>query len=117
MSALGRLERAIQASVLAGHEAGHMHVAHTQDGSVPTRLGIYRNAYCLRLTEALATTYPALSALLGEEQFHALARRYIDLYPSRHYSIRYFGHRLASLLATEPAYYSTPVLADLARWE
>jgi putative DNA-binding protein len=117
MSALGRLERAVQASVLAGHEAGHRHISESRDGSVATRLGIYRNAYYQRLTEALATTYPALKALLGDDQFQTLARRYSDVHPSRHYSIRYFGHRLAAFLATEPPYVSMPALSDVARWE
>ena len=36
------------------------------------RLGIYRNAYRVRLTEALDDTYPVLHALLGDEVFVAL---------------------------------------------
>lgn len=117
MSALAALQRAVQSSILTGDAAAQGHVVGTRNVSVSTRLGIYKEAYALRLSEALATTYSSLHALLGEEQFCELARGYIEAHPSRHYSVRYFGHRLAPFLSTHEPYRENPVLADLARWE
>jgi Putative DNA-binding domain len=117
MSDLARLQRDVQKHVLAGDAAARAHVVGTRPVPVTTRLKIYREGYYLRLAEALATTYSALHALLGEDQFRRLARRYIDAHPSRHYSVRYFGHRLAPFLARQEPYRSMPMLTELARWE
>jgi len=117
MNELSRVQRALQRTVLDGNPAARDYVIGTRQLSVRKRVQIYREAYYLRLTEALTTTYPALHALLGEQQFRALARLYIDAHPSRHYSLRYFGHRLATFLAQQEPYRRTPLLMDLARWE
>jgi putative DNA-binding protein len=114
---LASVQAAIQRSVLDGNRAAREHVVGTRQVSITKRLQIYREAYYVRLAEALATTYPALHALLGEDQSRVLARSYIDAHPSRHYSLRYFGHRLARFLERHEPYRSTPLLTDLARWE
>jgi len=50
--------------------------------SVADRLGIYRNAYRVRLIEALDDTYPVLHALLGDEVFIALSWEFVADHPS-----------------------------------
>ena len=45
---------------------------------VKTRLGIYYDAYRLRIIEALASAYPNLKKLLGDDLFDSTARTYID---------------------------------------
>jgi hypothetical protein len=117
VSRLSALQRQVQQHVLAGAPAALARIAGTRSVPARTRLKIYREAYSLRLAEALATSYPVLYKLLGEDQFRWLACAYIDAQPSRHYSVRFFGHRLAAFLATEQQYRETPVLAELARWE
>jgi hypothetical protein len=117
MKSLAAIQWAVQSNILSGNDFALAYVASTRGVSAATRLGIYRDGYYLRLTEALATTYAALHGLLGESQFATLARRYIDAHPSQHYSVRYFGHRLAAFVGKEEPYRSTPVLEDLARWE
>ena len=72
-------------------------------------LEIYRYAYHARLVEVLGRNYPILSRRLGREAFAALARRYVELHPSRHYNVRWFGSKLWRML--DGAY------ADLARME
>ena len=42
------------------------------------RIGIYRDAYHLRLAEALASNYPAIALYLGETDFSVLAQAYSD---------------------------------------
>ncbi len=59
----------------------------------------------------MAADYPALQALLGAEEFAALASAYAESRPPSHYSIRWAGAGLAEFLRDRPD------LADLARFE
>src|SRR5512137_2036004 len=82
-----------------------------------TRLGIYRNAYRLRLAEVLRTDYEVLHAYLGDELFDALAREYIAAHPSTFRNVRWFGGKLAECLRSAPRFAEHPELADLAQFE
>ena len=84
---------------------------------VQARLGIYRNAYRSRLTDALGEVYPALHRLLGDETFARLADLFIEVHPSEHRSIRWYGRELAALLAAAEPFAGQPVFAELARFE
>lgn len=68
-------------------------------GDFATGLAVYRHAYRARLAEALADNYTVLARALGDEAFDALAQAYIAAHPSRHPSIRWFGHALAGFMA------------------
>ncbi|MFG6431635.1 putative DNA-binding domain-containing protein [Roseateles sp. LYH14W] len=68
-------------------------------GDFTLGLDVYRHAYRARLAEALADNYTVLARALGDEAFDALAQAYIAARPSRHPSIRWFGHELASFMA------------------
>jgi hypothetical protein len=68
-------------------------------GDFTTGLEVYRHAYRARLAEALADNYTVLARALGDEAFDALAQAYIAARPSRHPSIRWFGHELAAFMA------------------
>jgi len=92
-------------------------VVDTPAVSADVRLKIYADAYRLRLADALATNYPALHVLLGDDAFAELGAQYLDAQPSQHFSIRYFGHRLTEFVATQTPYAQQPVLADLANFE
>ena len=81
------------------------------------RLGIYHNAYRVRLVEALHDTYPKLHAVLGDEVFAALGEEFITAFPSVHRSIRWYGRELAQLLATRAPFAGQPILAELATLE
>jgi hypothetical protein len=113
--ALAELQRHFQSHVMHGHER----IVDAVDGSatVPAklRLGIYSEAYRLRLTDALASTLPRLQQLLGKERFAQVASEYIDLCPSSYPSIRWFGDRMPQLLSQ--LFPDQPWLAELARWE
>jgi hypothetical protein len=80
------------------------------------RVAIYYDAYRLRLLEALDANYPVLHAWIGDDEFERLGLAYLDVHPSRHFSIRYFGHRLPVFLDTE-AYRDRPYLAEMAALE
>jgi hypothetical protein len=114
---LHELQQCFQAHVLDGHDAMLEHVAPDVKPSAAARLAIYAKGYRLRLLEALATEYPALHTLAGDETFEQLGRAYIDAYPSNHYSIRYFGQHLSAFLAVSPPYCESPALSEMAALE
>ncbi|MGO9934018.1 MAG: DUF2063 domain-containing protein [Steroidobacteraceae bacterium] len=81
------------------------------------RLAIYRNAYRIRLIDALDDTYPILHALLGDEMFAELGEAFVAAYPSVHRSIRWYGRELEDFLARCTPYQEQPILAEVARLE
>ncbi len=114
---LARLESQFQARVLDGTPGVEREIVGTARVPTEVRLAIYGDAYRARLTEALQNNYPMLVRLLGDRQFGDLAQLYIDQHPSMHFSVRWFGHELGSVLAATDPYRGQPVLAELASWE
>ena len=114
-SALARLQRDLQHHVLRGDAAIVGAVNGTPGVPVTTRLAVYSNAYRIRLADALAANMPRLKQLLGDEEFGAIAARYVDAHPSPFASIRWFGDQLSRMLGR--SHPSQPWLAELARWE
>ena len=115
MSTLVDLQRDLQRHVLTGDAAIAAAVNSTAAVPAATRLGVYSNAYRIRLADALGDNMPNLRAFLGEDEFGAVAARYIDQHPSQFASIRWFGDRLAQEL--ERSHPEQPWIAELARWE
>ena len=110
-----QLQRAFQRHVLQADDTVAAHVNESQKVPVETRLGIYFNAYRLRLIEALGANFPQLEAVLGDEAFEALTLEYLEAHPSTHFSIRWFGSELAAYLhETRP---DQPWFGELAQWE
>jgi hypothetical protein len=81
------------------------------------RMDIYKEAYRLRLIEALTANFPILEKYLGYEQFNKLANGYIDAYPSEFRSIRWFGDRLDLFLNENEPYHVFPYLSEFANLE
>lgn len=115
MSSLAELQRDLQRHVLTGDAAITEAINGTAAVPATTRLAVYFGAYRWRLIEALAANMPRLQQLLGEQEFAALAGRYVDDYPSQFASIRWFGDRLAQVLTQ--SHPERPWLAELAQWE
>jgi hypothetical protein len=114
---LTQLQQAFQRHLLTPNTNFADHIQSTERVDAVTRVGVYTDAYRLRLIEALETDYPTLKRVLGETDFETLARRYLDQFPSAHYSIRYFGRHLAHSLRTHAAYRDNSLLAELAAFE
>jgi hypothetical protein len=113
-SALRDLQRSFQRHVLGGDPTI---VASVETRRVPAqaRLGVYSEAYRLRLRDALASTFPRLQQRLGTAEFDSLAQRYIAEHPSQFTSLRWFGDRLAAAL--REWHPGQPWLSELAEWE
>lgn len=81
------------------------------------RFAVYRNNVCLSLVAALADTFPVLRALVGDEFFDAMARRYVADEPPRSPVLAHYGEGLADWLAHFAPAASLPYLPDMARLE
>ncbi|MCY1704779.1 HvfC/BufC N-terminal domain-containing protein [Pannonibacter sp. SL95] len=81
------------------------------------RFAVYRNNVVVSLTESLKATYPAVTALLGEEYFSALARLYINAHPPQSPILSRYGAELSEFVATFAPLAAYPYLADVARFE
>jgi hypothetical protein len=91
MSGLKELQNAFKRNVITGDEEFGQYIVSTEAVSSDVRLAIYGNAYFSRLEEALESDYEILKQLLGEEVFSEACMAYIQQYPSRYYSLRWFG--------------------------
>jgi hypothetical protein len=114
---LAVLQERLQARVLGSERAIETHITGDSAEEVDARLAIYSEAYRARLTEALASNYPALAKLLGAGDFATLSARYIASHVSHRPSIRYYGDGLARFLAADAGYREVPLLVELAAWE
>lgn len=103
--------------LLHGDEAIAHAVSDRSRVSADVGLDIYRTAYGLRLRECLRKDFPTLLRLLGDEAFAAASDAYIAAYPSRHFSVRYFGRTLSAFLAQHPDYAAQRIHTELAQFE
>ncbi len=93
---------------------------HIPDGPKETKtnlLGIYRDAYVLRLIDVVANDHELLRLYLGEDRFRAMVRSYIECCPSQSPNARWFAHRLPEFLEANEPYSRQPILAELAALE
>jgi hypothetical protein len=114
---LGKLQAAFQEFILNDDPAVRAEIVGTERVDAQTRLGIYANAYRLRLLEALDTDYPGLHRIAGDEEFERMGRAYIDTHPSTFRSLRWFGDRMNEFLQNTPPWRDYPVFAEMAAFE
>lgn len=81
------------------------------------RVEIYQGMYLLRMSEALASDYPALQRFLGEQRFFELVRDYVQVYPSRSYTLNRLGEHLPEFLRNARGKRHRGFLESLARLE
>src|SRR5258708_36439724 len=62
------------------------------------RLEIYSRSYWFRVLDSLYDDFPGLRAVLGPRTFHLLSRAYLADCPSRSFTLRKLGSRLAEWL-------------------
>ena len=78
-------------------------------------LGVYRDMYRLRLTDALRTDFPRLVTSVGEERFAELAELYRRRHPSTTPSLRHYARHFSTFLFEVER--ARPHLAELAALE
>jgi len=105
------------------YEAAGAAAIHVDDVVLPShtlqpiqRIGIYHGMYMLRMVEALAADYPAVSRFLGEESFEELVRSYVETYPSRSYTLNRLGDTFPEFIAASTVKRRV-FLRDLAKLE
>lgn len=117
MTSLSKLQSEFQSFLLGrGGDIERLTVG-SEELPARQRLGIYADAYRLRLLEALGEDYPGVHGMIGDDAFEALGTAYIDACPSDHPSVRWFGRRLPAFLRDTPPYSEQPVLAEMACFE
>ena len=68
------------------------------------RLEIYHRQYWYRVLDALAEDFPVLRAVVGSRAFEQLSIEYLTVHPSRSFSLRNLGSKLAEWLAVHPRF-------------
>ena len=83
------------------------------------RLELYHRQYWFRLLDSMDEDFPVLKRLLGAEKFWRLIEAYLELVPSRSFTLRHLGSGLADFLKINPGLAGGhPVhAAELARIE
>lgn len=117
MSAYVTLQDQFQRYVLTGEDTILPAIVDGPRLDAKGRLDVYAIGYRLRLIEILDADYPALHALAGDDLFEQLARAYIAAHPSVFPNARWFGIHLPGFLASDAAFASQPVLAEMAKFE
>lgn len=116
-TSLATTESRFQDYVLGGDAAIDQLVEGGSSQFRDSRLGIYRDAYRLRLIEVLGNDYEILQTYLGDQMFDSLARAYISAHPSTFRNVRWFGGKLAEFLRATAPYSGHPEVAELAQFE
>jgi len=113
---LYKLQKSFLSFLTEGDKSIKPSIIGTEKVNADTRLSIYSNAYSLRLVDALSDSYPAVHTLIGDEGFYELGMDYVKNHPSRHFSIRYFGNKLAEFLA-QYNHNNSQLLSEMAQFE
>jgi len=74
-----------------------------QDLSSRARMGIYHNAYRVRLVDVLLDTFEHTSKYLGDDWFRQLASDYVQSHNSTHTNIGLYGREFPDFLADQLA--------------
>ena len=81
------------------------------------RFAVYRNTVAVALTDALAASFPALQALVGEAFFRAMAGIFLRRHPPQTPVLADWGEAMPGFLQTFAPLAGYPYLADVARLE
>jgi hypothetical protein len=117
---LAELQSLFQSAVLTGdaEDAAILDVlAPPRDADRPTMMGVYVNAYRLRLAEFFDEDYPALRVMLGDDDFEALVEAYIDANPSRLRNARWYTTGLPEFMLESENWSANALAIGLALFE
>lgn len=117
MSSLSQLQQGFLDLLLGKNEDFAAEIVNQGAIDARQRLSIYRNAYHIRLRDALETDHEMLGRYLGDDLFEQMVQGYIRDYPSRYQSLRDFGAELPTFLRETRPFAEHPVLAEIAAFE
>ncbi|MCJ8238230.1 HvfC/BufC N-terminal domain-containing protein [Peteryoungia algae] len=90
----------------------------SRDGHIPTRrFAVYRNNVVVSLVDAMASIFPTVQNLVGEDFFRAMARLYVTGHPPTSPLLFTYGKSLPTFLETFAPAADLPFLPDVARVE
>jgi hypothetical protein len=81
------------------------------------RFDVYRNNVAVSLTEALATGFPVIAKLVGEQFFKAMAGVFLRAHPPEDPRLQLWGGKFPGFLAGFDPVAHLPYLPDMARLE
>lgn len=81
------------------------------------RLDIYHGQYPMRMRDALASDYPALLHFLGEEGFVRFVHDYVQVHPSRSFTLNRLGDHVPEFIKARSGLRHRDFLYDLTRLE
>lgn len=87
------------------------------EGQSADQLSIYRNNVIISLGEALAKTFPATFALVGETFFQYAAKGFIAKHPPTQPVLAWYGEKFPEFLDSLEGIRKHPYLPDVARLE
>ena len=88
--------------------------AFTDVDTNPAFLDVYRNGYFKTCIDALAASYPVVSALVGEDYFRRLARAYVEENPPTTGTLVGYGSDFAEFLRSATRQHGLAYLPDAA---
>ena len=80
-------------------------------------LGVYRDAYVLRLIDVVGNDHEVLRTYLGDDAFNRMARAYIASRPSHHPNARWFSKGVPDFLKANEPYSRHRIVGELASLE
>lgn len=81
------------------------------------RYNVYRNNVAVSLTEALATGFPVITKLLGQQNMDGLSGLYLRAHPPTSPLMMFYGESFPDFIATLPQLSHLGYLPDVARLE
>ena len=118
MTKLAELQHMFKQAVIKGENKLFLREIEEGGNITPEkRLYIYAYAYRSRLAEVLQEDFPVLHTMVGDEMFGKICNQYIDLFPSAHPSLRYFGKNMEEFLRTTNTYSDNSVIGEMAGFE
>lgn len=81
------------------------------------RFAVYRNNVTVSLIDAMASIFPTVQNLVGEDFFRAMARLYVTAHPPTSPLLFTYGGSFPAFLENFPPAADLPFLADVARVE
>jgi hypothetical protein len=113
MTSLAKLQLQFQNQILGVDSDVINLIQSTHSLSAKTRVMIYANSYYAKMVDILRDQFPLLKRYMGEQRFTKMAQEYVDKYPSKFYSLRWYGDKIPQFIKQ----YNQPILVELAKFE